>query len=90
MKKIFSILVLAFIAVLCSCQTTYDCGMSNQIVYDETGHWHPCAIPLCNEKYLYEEHDFGEWVILTQAIEFVPGVREHTCKTCGYKETLNY
>ena len=72
MKKIFSILVLAFIAVLCSCQATYECGMSNHIVYDEIGHWHSCDY--CEEKGEYAEH-----VYTTDCDE--------DCEVCGYVRT---
>ena len=90
MKKILSIFVLVFFIALCSCQTTYECGMASHYVYDETGHWHPCAVPSCNVQYLYEEHNFSEWVDLKPATEEEIGIKEHTCLTCGYTETVTY
>lgn len=51
---------------------------------DATHHWHVCE---CTEKDAYAPHEFGEWVIETEATETATGSQNRTCATCGFAQT---
>lgn len=60
---------------------------------NETHHWHlaNCGhiIPMA-ESEGYAEHDYGDPVIKTPATCTTEGIREKTCKVCGYTVTESY
>lgn len=51
--------------------------------YDENGHWQECE---CGDKTEVESHDFGEWVVDTEATETEEGTQHRECTVCGYVE----
>ena len=59
---------------------------SNEWKNNETDHWKECK---CGNKNESATHDFGDWTITKEATEETEGSKNHTCKTCGYKETVS-
>ncbi|MBR5278282.1 MAG: leucine-rich repeat protein, partial [Clostridia bacterium] len=53
-------------------------------ISNETSHWTACD---CGEKNQLQEHNFGEWNVISNATETANGSKERSCATCGYKET---
>lgn len=69
----------------------HECAWSEEWSYDEDSHWHTCTNDGCgitdnSEKNSYGKHDYGEWVIETEAAENQEGSRYQKCK-CGYHLT---
>ena len=52
--------------------------------YDETQHWKECR---CEETKDYEEHTFGDWVVVKAATATKNGKQQRQCTGCNYKET---
>ena len=52
---------------------------------DEGLHWYECE---CGEKSEVEVHDYDEWRITKEPTEENEGAKHHTCKKCGYIETV--
>ena len=55
-------------------------------VTNKTDHWKECK---CGEKSNISAHDYGDWIITTEATEETEGRKHHVCKTCDYKETVS-
>lgn len=55
--------------------------------YDESEHWRACIDSGYEGEYIDRAaHDYGEWDIVEAAAMDVPGLKKHTCETCGYVE----
>ncbi len=54
---------------------------------DETYHWHDatCGHNVRSDE---EEHNYSEWVVITEATEDTKGSKKRTCTVCGYEETV--
>ena len=59
---------------------------SEEYEYDDTYHWHnsTCGHDVISTK---EEHNYGEWVITTEAGVTTDGSKSRTCQDCGYVQT---
>jgi hypothetical protein len=52
--------------------------------YNTVNHWKECS---CGEKSDISAHTFGNWIIVNTSVSGESGIRERSCKICGYKET---
>lgn len=51
---------------------------------DASGHWYACA---CGETDAKSDHDYGDWVVITEPEIGVEGERQRVCTVCGYQQT---
>lgn len=54
--------------------------------FDENSHWKECD---CGEKSEESEHTYEAWKTIREATENEEGIRERSCKVCGYKQKGN-
>lgn len=51
---------------------------------NDTSHWWACS---CGATSGAENHNYGQWTIITAATENRTGIRQRICSECGYVET---
>ncbi len=56
-----------------------------ELLSDEAGHYTICAG--CGETIGSSQHEFGEWIAVSEATEDAEGLNERVCSVCGYRET---
>ncbi len=58
---------------------------------DGYSHWHACTDEgYENLKGSFSDHNYGEWIIDSEASESQDGHRHKICQTCGYRFDENY
>lgn len=89
MKKRWFVLLtycFLFIALLLSGCKTHTHTFSDKWVSNHDGHWHAATCEHQNEIKDYGVHEYNDWVIIKKATEEEEGLKEHSCKVCGYVE----
>ena len=80
LKRIFIILIL--VLVLCSCgKDKHEHEFANEYTFNNSHHWYECASDDCEEKQLYEEHEYDVKVLTQENKE----ITMYTCKKCEYE-----
>ena len=57
----------------------------NEYYNNSTSHWNECS---CGEKGNVSEHNYGEWIIVTEATEESVGNKKQVCNTCNYENIV--
>ena len=91
MKKALSILLFAFMLVLCGCAHSHN-YTENVVNPTCTEQGYTEFVCECGEAYkdLYVEalgHSYGEWKVVKEATETKEGLKERDCSACNEKET---
>ncbi|MBE6143143.1 MAG: LamG domain-containing protein [Erysipelotrichaceae bacterium] len=87
-KKVIinSSLILLTILSLTGCSSHQHDGIYQ---FDENKHWYGCNTIDCDEKFLEEDHNYGNWTVITESTCTTYGEEKRTCSLCGYQERRN-
>ena len=90
MQKIKKMIFLSFMAlfvlvVLGACGSSHTHDYGNTFYKDTTSHWKECS---CGEKENLSEHNYGYWIILTEATKDSVGSKKQVCNECGYENIV--
>ncbi len=90
MKKIKNIFIVGFMAlflgiVLGACDSSHNHDYGETYYKDTTSHWKECS---CGEKGNLGEHNYGEWITITEATFNSTGSKKQICATCNYENVV--
>ena len=86
-KKIFLVgfMVLFLGIVLGACDSSHNHDYGETYYKDTTSHWKECS---CGEKGNLGEHNYGEWITITEATFNSTGSKKQICATCNYENVV--
>lgn len=89
--KLFFLFFLVLL-LLTSCEKTeesdgiHEHTFSNEIAYDENGHWYTSTCEHTDEKGSYEEHNYNLWEIIKAPSQTEKGLKVRACKDCQFTQ----
>lgn len=98
MKNKFIFIIFILVIFLFSCENKeeniddkHNHSFSNEINYDDNGHWYKSTCEHTEEKGSYEMHIYESWVTTIEPTETTKGLKIRTCQICQYiqKEELD-